>query len=216
MAAVLNRRLYNSLTSLEDAHSAIVANEAAVMEAINGPVRELFLKHAVENVLTLYLQHRHHTVGEGEAVVKVEGTAHLMDELALTQVTNVGNATVPTTWMIMEGHSYPMEFSVVEESKAKNVVTPTEEFIKELVGLLSNAGCDNIFGLDSVCAHDWVEMSIGDASVVIPCVSRLGNGEDYFPVSYIFDPADTKARVHGGCKKTHKHTSKPATTTPPK
>ncbi|KAJ7459725.1 hypothetical protein FB451DRAFT_557121 [Mycena latifolia] len=212
MTAVLNRQFYNSLTSLGEAHSAVVANETAIMAAIDGPVHDIFLKYSVQDVLSLYLQHRHHTVGEGEAVVKVEGTAHLMDAHTVGQVTKVGNAIVPTTWMIIEGQTYPMEFSVVKAFEAQNNVNPPQEFVKELAGVLLKAGCENLFGLDSVCADDWVEMSIGDASVVVPCTPGQAEAasDDYIPVSFVFDRNNTKARVHGKCGPgAHKHTSKP-------
>ncbi|KUJ14197.1 uncharacterized protein LY89DRAFT_686710, partial [Mollisia scopiformis] len=50
-----------------------------VDDIINGPIRDVFLKHAANLAFCLCLQHRHHTVGADKAVVKVEGTAHLMD-----------------------------------------------------------------------------------------------------------------------------------------
>ncbi|TVY87360.1 hypothetical protein LAWI1_G007319 [Lachnellula willkommii] len=45
------------------------------MTALVDHAPEVFLKHAANLTLFLYLQHRHHTVGANEAVIKVEGTA---------------------------------------------------------------------------------------------------------------------------------------------
>lgn len=61
----------------------------------------------------LYLQHRHHSVGADEAVVKVEGTAHLMDEQAMKDIISFGNQVVPTTWMTSGDRVLPMEYTVV-------------------------------------------------------------------------------------------------------
>jgi hypothetical protein len=58
----------------------------SIDDIINGPIRDVFLKHAAHLTLCLYLQHRHHTVGADEAVVKVEGTAHLMDGQAVVKL----------------------------------------------------------------------------------------------------------------------------------
>src|SRR5271167_231733 len=80
---------------------------------INGPIREVFLKHAANLTLCLYLQHRHHTVGANEAVIKVEGTAHLMGDQAVKDIVSFGNKVVPTTWMASDGKVLPMEFAVV-------------------------------------------------------------------------------------------------------
>lgn len=60
----------------------------------------------------LYLQHRHHHIRDGEAVVKVEGTAHLMDEQAMKDIHSFGNKILPTTWMSSKGEIVPMEFGV--------------------------------------------------------------------------------------------------------
>ena len=66
-------------------------------EIINGPILDVSLKHASHLTLCLYLQHRHHTVDVDEAVVKVEGTAHLMDDQAVKDNDLLGNMIVPTT-----------------------------------------------------------------------------------------------------------------------
>jgi hypothetical protein len=54
-----------------------------------------------------------HNVGADEAVVKVEGTAHLMDGQAVKDIVSFGNKVVPTTWMVSSGKVLPMEFAVV-------------------------------------------------------------------------------------------------------
>ena len=82
-------------------------------DIINGPIREVFLKHSAHLAFCLYLQHRHHTVGADEAVVKVQGTAHLMDGQAVKDITSVGNKIVPTTWMASGSEVLPMELAVV-------------------------------------------------------------------------------------------------------
>lgn len=82
-----------------------------IQDIINGPIRDVFLKHAAHLAFCLYLQHRHHTVGADEAVVKVEGTAHLMDGQAVKDIVSFGNTIVPTTWMASGGKILPMEFA---------------------------------------------------------------------------------------------------------
>ncbi|OJD10464.1 hypothetical protein ACJ73_09784 [Blastomyces percursus] len=57
-------------------------------------------------------EHRHHIVNAKEAIVKVEGTAHLMDSQAVNDIVSFGNLVVPTTWMTSGGQLHPMEFSV--------------------------------------------------------------------------------------------------------
>jgi hypothetical protein len=84
-----------------------------VDDTINGPIREVSLKHAAHLTFCLYLQHGHHIVSADKAVVKVEGTAHLMDGQAVKDIVSFGNKVVPTTWMTSGGKVLPMEFAVV-------------------------------------------------------------------------------------------------------
>jgi hypothetical protein len=58
---------------------------------------EVFLKHAVHITLCLYLQHCHHTISADEAVVKVEGMAHVMDRRTEDDLESLRNKVVPTT-----------------------------------------------------------------------------------------------------------------------
>ncbi|KAK7393946.1 hypothetical protein QQX98_013268 [Neonectria punicea] len=98
---------------VSDTDPSVFAQAASVDDIINGPIRDVFLMHAAQLKLCLYLQHRHHTVGADEAVVKVEGTAHLMDGQAMKNIMSFGNKVVPTTWMTSGGKILPMEFAVV-------------------------------------------------------------------------------------------------------
>ena len=84
-----------------------------VDDVINGPIRDVFLKHAAHLTFCLYLQHRHHAISPDEAIVKVEGTAHLMDSKAVKEIASFGNTIVPTTWMTSGGKMLPMEFAIV-------------------------------------------------------------------------------------------------------
>lgn len=73
-------------------------------------------------------------------------------------------------------------------------------------------GCDGLFGIDTIAKVAWSEMSIGDASVVVPSNNSDGYNQDNFiPVAFVFDEEKPRFRVHGRCKKDHEHTkpSKP-------
>lgn len=206
MTALVDHVRYNDLPSLEEAN---ISREAPFVDnVINGPIRDVFLKHAAHLTLCLYLQHRHHTVGTNEAIIKVEGTAHLMDDKAVEDVASFGNKIVPTTWMASSGKVLPMEFAVVPA--ATNTPTPTPAFLLDFLSVLALNRCDGLFGIDTIAKSAWAEMKIGDASVVVP----INNGDShdqgkFVPVAFAFDEEKPKFRVHGKCGKNHKHTSKP-------
>lgn len=112
-------RIYLARCVLISVHPACDADRPTLLQAsfvddaISGPIRDVFLKHASQHSLCLYLQRRHHTVSVGEAIVKVEGTAHLMSRQAVEDIVSLGNKLVPTTWMASGDKVLPMEFAVV-------------------------------------------------------------------------------------------------------
>ena len=80
----------------------------------------------------------------------------------------------------------------------------------DFLSVLASNGCDGLFGIDTIAKDDWCEMSIGEASVVVPCNDSDGYDQDKFiPVAFAFNEKP-KFRVHGKCGKGgHKHSSKP-------
>ncbi|KFX94723.1 hypothetical protein V490_04216 [Pseudogymnoascus sp. VKM F-3557] len=205
MATLVNYVNYNNLPSLEEAN--ISRQVSSVDDIINGPIRDVFLKHAANLTLCLYLQHRHHTISANEAIVKVEGTAHLMDSEAVGDIVSFGNRVVPTTWMASNGQILPMEFGVLPSQADAHAPTPA--FVKEFLSVLASNGCDNLFGIDTIAKDSWSEMKIGDSSVVVPSNGSNDDDENFIPVAFSFEREEPKFKVHGRCKKTHTHTSKP-------
>ena len=57
--------------------------------------------------------HSHHTVYSHEAVVKVEGTAHLMSQENMNDLTFLGKKLIPSTWMTVCGGVVPMELGII-------------------------------------------------------------------------------------------------------
>lgn len=75
----------------------------------------MFLKHGCEKQFCIFLQHAHHFLSDGETVVKVAGTAHVMDDGIVNEIKTLGNQVVPTTWMSNNSGGFsPMEFSVLD------------------------------------------------------------------------------------------------------
>lgn len=84
-------------------------------ELITGPIRDVFIKHDAHRDFCLYLQHRHHQVNEGEAIVKVKGTAYLANDDQMKDFLSLGNKIVPMTWMTTAQEVVPMELAAVPD-----------------------------------------------------------------------------------------------------
>lgn len=89
------------------------------------------------------------------------------------------------------------------------VATPSETFLDDLAKVLKENHCEGLVGLDTLHKHDWAEVSIGDASVIVHS-NKAGENSDFVNVSFAFRANNAKAGVHGRCGKgQNKHTSKP-------
>lgn len=82
---------------------------------LDGPIKDLSIKHGVEHDYCLYLQHRHHTLAANEVIAKVEGTGHKMLAQTVDEIRTFGNKIATTTWMSRNSKMLPMELSILEE-----------------------------------------------------------------------------------------------------
>ncbi|KAF8955184.1 hypothetical protein BDZ97DRAFT_1927208 [Flammula alnicola] len=111
MTVLVDHVHYIDLPSLVDVHISLQA--PFIENVINGPIWDVFLKHTTHLTFYLYFQHCHHAVSANEAIVKVEGTAHLINGQVLKDIASFRNKVIPTTWMTSRGQVILMEFTVV-------------------------------------------------------------------------------------------------------
>lgn len=87
---------------------------------------------------------------------------------------------------------------------------PDPSFLADFQNVLVANKCDGLFGIDTVANETWSELKIGDASVVVPDNdSNDSDREKFIPVALAFDGEKPGFKVHGRCKKTHRHKSTP-------
>ncbi|KAF4447922.1 3-hydroxybutyryl- dehydratase [Fusarium albosuccineum] len=116
MTCAVTPHLYNQLPTLQEAEDKVkrVTTKSIPFEnLLNGPIRDVFLKHGCEKAFCAFLQHAHHHLEEGEAIVKVNDTGHLMNQQAMNDLVLASNKIVPTTWMVTIDGIAPMELAAV-------------------------------------------------------------------------------------------------------
>lgn len=110
-----------------------------------------------------------------------------------------------------------LETDVYSLSSAE-IPTPSPGLINDIKSILASHGYEGLFGINTREKEDWAEITIDNASVVVPHsqVGTEGGVEAepaatpaYIPVAFVFDDQRRGFRVHGKCGKDHKHTSKP-------
>ena len=92
-------------------------------------------------------------------------------------------------------------------NRANTPVVPPD-FIAELTSVLASNGCEGLFGIDTLVENDWTELTIGNASVVVPSNGKESE-EAYILVAFAFDDKKPGFMVHGRCGDDHRHTSRP-------
>lgn len=92
-----------------------------------------------------------------------------------------------------------------------SVSTPTPAFLSDFLEVLAANGCAGVFGIDTLAETDWSELTIGDASVVVPCKTNNEHeaNDMLIPVAFEFNDKRPAFKVHGRCKINHRHTSTP-------
>lgn len=91
---------------------------------IKGPLREVFIKYGAQKAFALCLQHRHHRLAKNETIVKVHGTAHLMNDEDIVDIEAMGNKIIPATWMGRD--MLAMEFAIAPISYAQHPFVPLQ------------------------------------------------------------------------------------------
>ena len=99
----------------------------------------MFLKHNVQDVFCLYLQHGHHKIEQHQAIEKVGGTAHVMNDAEISDIERFGDQVVPSTWMSTQGGMLPMEYSVTpsESVHAFKLATLVVSYLPVIIGMIS-------------------------------------------------------------------------------
>lgn len=83
---------------------------------------------------------------------------------------------------------------------------PSDAFLRDLDSVLQEIDCQGSLGIETAGRHDWAEISIGGASVVVRSNNVPLTG--YVPVSFLFDKDELGAETKKVCGRDVRHTSK--------
>ncbi|KFY33663.1 hypothetical protein V494_07438 [Pseudogymnoascus sp. VKM F-4513 (FW-928)] len=165
--------VYNSVN-----HSLRVACQKAVerniQPTINTAVREIFLKHNVEEHYSAFLIHRHYDLAADERNVESDGKA-----VASKDFTGL----YPSSWVFHKGTCYPYEY------KRYAVPQPSTAFVADLGNLLEEKGLTDLVGFQTY-ANGIVGLESTDretnVSTTIDQDEKLPVPEGMAPASWAF------------------------------
>ncbi|OBT44157.1 hypothetical protein VE00_04822 [Pseudogymnoascus sp. WSF 3629] len=110
------------------------AEERNIQPVINTAVREVFLKHNVEDDYSACLIHRHYDLAADERNVEADGKA-----VASKDFTGL----YPSSWIFYKGTCYPYEY------KRYAVPQPSPAFVADLGNLLEEQGLTDLVGFQT-------------------------------------------------------------------
>ena len=85
---------------------------------------------------------------------------------------------------------------------------PSAAFVRELVTVLEDNGCAEMFGIDTKADIAWLENTKQGASYTFPNNDDAGaDAAGFIPVAFAFEKDEPKFIVHGRCSsQEHRHT----------
>lgn len=110
------------------------AEERNIQPVINTAVRDVFLKHNVEEDYSACLIHRHYDLAADERNVEADGKA-----VASKDFTGL----YPSSWIFYKGTCYPYEY------KRYTVPQPSPAFVADLGDLLEEKGLTDLVGFQT-------------------------------------------------------------------
>ncbi|ELR08215.1 hypothetical protein VC83_08023 [Pseudogymnoascus destructans] len=163
---------YNTLPSLGKAHSLMTED---VMAKLQGPIRQLFLDHEVQDHYGVCLLDNHFQIPNGQRLVEhgpVSLPWDLGDENKNTAVLKFDGVIAPRSIRLLDGKLAPFEFSFSLTEPQLN-----SEFLMEAFRTIQDLGLHGVFGVRYFDKHDTqlsVEITQGTANVMIPRGSLSG------------------------------------------
>ncbi|KAK4499425.1 hypothetical protein PRZ48_009939 [Zasmidium cellare] len=138
---------FNTLPTLGDAHNMFKDRNAETY--LYGPIRDVFLKHNMEDRYGISLLHRHFSMGPNERLVEygAVSTPWTLDETDDHEIEAMGGYVVPQNYRLdSDDDLLPFEYEMqYERPSGGNGIPP--EFLYDLKQTLKKYNLSNVFGL---------------------------------------------------------------------
>jgi hypothetical protein len=140
---------------------------------IVGRIRQLFLKHGVQERLGIALLHKHMEIESTERLVECRHTSSpwKVNDATSSVIDKYDGKILPRSFRLLEGNFVPYEF---EYSCTKSTTLQGEtdyQFLKELSDMLVELGLHQLLGLRDLDQREPelnVEVTEGKANIMIP------------------------------------------------
>jgi hypothetical protein len=164
---VYDPKAYDSLPSLGSAFG--IFQQSNAQAAVNGPIRDLFLKYGVHEYLGIGLLHKHFDILSIERLVDYRNMSSPWDLSHDTKATacKYGGFVCPRSFRFCDGQFVPYEFDFSDTELASPA---NREFLVKLSVLLRQHGLDEVLGIRVLDKHNpelTVEVTEGKVNMMI-------------------------------------------------
>ncbi|KAL1878147.1 hypothetical protein Daus18300_002063 [Diaporthe australafricana] len=180
---------------------------------IKSCIRDVFIRHNVNEKFGVGLLHRHYDISPNEKIVElgpVSTPQVVGDDEEIT-----GGSVLPHTWRVHEGELKPTEFRFV----AQRDVAGTQRaefpagFVQELIAVIESAALENVLGINMIKRggdqEKTMEITYGRSSIIIPAVPVEGDNVlgpqslAAFEAAWSFTNDRTRDRTGDGVRARH-------------
>ncbi|KAL2697579.1 hypothetical protein AAEP93_011483 [Penicillium crustosum] len=175
--AQYDHRAFDSLLSVEQ--SATLFHSLAGYEHLRSGLRDIFMRHGVNDELAVALLHRHFEMESNEKLVEL-GPVSSPWPIPAQDESVLGGDVLPHTWRVFQNELHAVEFRFVPKQEVQNTrkVQFTQAFFQDFCEYVKSNGLENIVGISQI-EHgreasqsdvQLMEVTHGRNSIMVPAV----------------------------------------------
>lgn len=146
MITSYDHQVFDSLPDVTTAANTVKDKEGE--QLIRSAVKDLLLKHSLNNKLGVALVHRHFDLKPDEVMVDYQGVATPWNTALLDQYSTFGSV-LPLSWVVVDGKPRPYEFYYATKASAdgSEAIELPRDFVAEYDSLLKRSGLEGFLGI---------------------------------------------------------------------
>ncbi|KAJ5164335.1 uncharacterized protein N7500_006165 [Penicillium coprophilum] len=175
--AQYDHRAFDALLDVDE--SASLFETLAGYEHLKSGLRDIFMRHGVNDELAVSLLHRHFEMASNEKLVEL-GPVSSPWPIAAHEESVMGGSVLPHTWRVFENELHPVEFRFVPMLEVPNVrkVQFTQAFFDDFCQYVKSNGLENVVGITQI-EHgreasqsdvQLMEVTYGRNSIMVPAI----------------------------------------------
>ncbi|PYH35602.1 uncharacterized protein BO87DRAFT_433306 [Aspergillus neoniger CBS 115656] len=208
--AQYDHRAFDTLMDVDE--SAYYFESLTGYEHLRSGLRDIFMRHGVDDKLAVALLHRHFELASNEKLVEL-GPVSSPWPIASHDDSVLGGSILPHTWRVFENELHPLEFRFVAKHELQDAkqVQFTRAFFEDFRQYVTANGLEGVIGITQINHGDddgesdvqLMEVTHGRSSVMVPAIPTSEAPGPFFQTVWSFVEKQTSKPDTDGFKARH-------------